>query len=227
LVTTALSVGLACIIAAIVGGGLKALGVEIPTVDSIRRQIVLASFGVLLILTAVYLGRQHETVEHDSAPPAQSSQPPSNSPSPAPASQNPESPADRHPPADKSLAHPPHGSPTQKIARNDPAPPSQNTDDSATKPPDPSEFNSPSLIGTWEIAEGDHGAAGIILLELRANQTYKKTLSANVSNPNGTSNSYGGTHEGTWRSRGKIVYLSGDANWPPYMQDLSKARKLN
>lgn len=98
---------------------------------------------------------------------------------------------------------------------------------SDTKPPDPSEFDSPALVGTWEIASGDPGAAEMTLLELHSDQTYKKTLSANVKNPDGTSQTYGTTHNGHWRSRGTIVYLSGDGNSPEYLQDLSKARKLN
>jgi hypothetical protein len=47
-----LGVGLACIIAAIVGGGLKALGVEIPALASVWRQWLLGSLGVLLVLFA-------------------------------------------------------------------------------------------------------------------------------------------------------------------------------
>ena len=42
--------GVACIIAAIVGGGLKAFGFEIPLLNSIGRQILLAIVGVGLIL---------------------------------------------------------------------------------------------------------------------------------------------------------------------------------
>jgi class 3 adenylate cyclase len=99
--------------------------------------------------------------------------------------------------------------------------------DADTRPPDPSEFDSQSLVGTWEIASGDKGAAEVTLLELHADGTYKKTLSANVKNFDGTSNSYGTTHNGRWRSRGSIVYLSGDGNSPEYLQDLTKARRLN
>ena len=163
--TTALSVGLACIIAAIVGGGMKALGIEVPTINSVKRQTTLAGFGVALLGIAFILSR----------PPI--------------------------PPATAS-AH-------------------------DTAPPNPSDFNSPALIGTWELAEGDSRASAVTLLELHADGTYKKTLSANVNNLSHPSNSYGGTHTGTWKSRGQMVYLSGDDKWPAYMQDLAKARKLN
>jgi hypothetical protein len=47
---TLLGIGIACVIAAIVGGGLKAFGVEIPALSSVRRQILLAICGVFLAL---------------------------------------------------------------------------------------------------------------------------------------------------------------------------------
>ena len=40
--------GVACIIAAIVGGGVKLRDVEFPTVQSVWRQVMLGGFGVLL-----------------------------------------------------------------------------------------------------------------------------------------------------------------------------------
>jgi len=46
---TLLTAGLACIIAAIIGGGLKAFGVEFPALRSGRRQALLAGFGIVLI----------------------------------------------------------------------------------------------------------------------------------------------------------------------------------
>ncbi|HEY8201417.1 MAG TPA: hypothetical protein VII47_08685 [Actinomycetota bacterium] len=42
-------IGLACIIGAIVGGGLKLMGIEIPLFTSVRRQILLAGLGVALV----------------------------------------------------------------------------------------------------------------------------------------------------------------------------------
>ncbi|MEE2851308.1 MAG: hypothetical protein VX424_01455 [Actinomycetota bacterium] len=41
--------GVVCILAAIVGGGVKALGAELPLINSWRRQSVLAAFGIALI----------------------------------------------------------------------------------------------------------------------------------------------------------------------------------
>ena len=43
-------VGVACIIAAIVGGGVKLRDVEFPTVQSLWRQLLLGGFGLLLSL---------------------------------------------------------------------------------------------------------------------------------------------------------------------------------
>lgn len=47
--TTILCAGIACVIAAIVGGGLKAFNIEIPAFSSVRRQALLACFGMALI----------------------------------------------------------------------------------------------------------------------------------------------------------------------------------
>ena len=43
------STGIACLIAAIVGGGLKAFGTEIPQLASVRRQMLLGALGMLLL----------------------------------------------------------------------------------------------------------------------------------------------------------------------------------
>jgi hypothetical protein len=40
------AVGVLCIIAAIVGGGLKASGMEIPILKSVSRQVILGAFGL-------------------------------------------------------------------------------------------------------------------------------------------------------------------------------------
>lgn len=53
--TTLLTTGLACIIAAIIGGGLKAFGIEIPTLQSGKRQGLLATFGLILTIAAYYV----------------------------------------------------------------------------------------------------------------------------------------------------------------------------
>ena len=52
MVTTLITTGLACIIAAIVGGQLKALGLEFPILQSGKRQAFLAGVGVFLLLAA-------------------------------------------------------------------------------------------------------------------------------------------------------------------------------
>lgn len=46
--------GLACVAAAIVGGGLKIFGIEIPLLNSIQRQVLLALFGLILISPSAY-----------------------------------------------------------------------------------------------------------------------------------------------------------------------------
>jgi hypothetical protein len=45
--------GLACLIAALVGGGLKAFGIEIPILKSVARQIALGLLGLILIIVGV------------------------------------------------------------------------------------------------------------------------------------------------------------------------------
>jgi hypothetical protein len=50
--TTLLTAGIACIVAAIVGGGLKAFGLEIPVLASSRRQAGLGAFGLALLAAA-------------------------------------------------------------------------------------------------------------------------------------------------------------------------------
>jgi len=54
---TLFPVGLVCIIAAIIGGGLKAFGIEIPVFESPERQILLGVFG-LILLSGTLHGRQ-------------------------------------------------------------------------------------------------------------------------------------------------------------------------
>ncbi len=46
---TLLVTGVVCVIAATVGGGLKAAGIEFPIFASIKRQLLLAAFGAALI----------------------------------------------------------------------------------------------------------------------------------------------------------------------------------
>src|SRR5258708_32133115 len=54
---TLLTVGLACIVAAIVGGGLKAFGIEIGILRSWKRQGLLAMFGAVMLITAYVIQR--------------------------------------------------------------------------------------------------------------------------------------------------------------------------
>jgi len=46
---TVLTLGLVCITAAIVGGGLKAFKIEVPVIASVKRQLLLAGFGIVLL----------------------------------------------------------------------------------------------------------------------------------------------------------------------------------
>jgi hypothetical protein len=48
----ALTMGLVCIIAGIVGGGLKASGVEFPLLASGKRQLALIIFGAMILFFA-------------------------------------------------------------------------------------------------------------------------------------------------------------------------------
>jgi hypothetical protein len=50
--TTLLSAGIVCVIAAIVGGGLKAFNIEIPALNSLRRQLMLGLLGLVLLVIA-------------------------------------------------------------------------------------------------------------------------------------------------------------------------------
>jgi hypothetical protein len=79
-----------------------------------------------------------------------------------------------------------------------------------------------SLVGKWVGGAGDGGGSYVVELELRSDGTYMKTLTAKTSDGAG----YGGKHRGTWKSRGKQLFLSGDGNWPPYSHDLSTFRKV-
>jgi hypothetical protein len=45
-----LSAGIACVVAAVVGGGCKAFGIEIPGIKSVSRQVLLGLVGIALIV---------------------------------------------------------------------------------------------------------------------------------------------------------------------------------
>jgi hypothetical protein len=52
--STLVIIGLVSIMAAIIGGGLSALGVTIPTVESIGRQITLGIFGIIVLAAGAF-----------------------------------------------------------------------------------------------------------------------------------------------------------------------------
>ena len=54
--STLLVAGLVCVIAAIIGGGLEWVGIKIPGVASLKRQLLLGSFGIILIFAAYASG---------------------------------------------------------------------------------------------------------------------------------------------------------------------------
>ncbi len=58
-----LIIGVVCILAAIVGGGLKALGIELPSLQSRGRQAILAIFGLILVVAANYAPSPAREVE--------------------------------------------------------------------------------------------------------------------------------------------------------------------
>ena len=61
-----ITVGIACTIAAIVGGGFKGMGVEIPVIHTLRRQLVLAAVGLTLISIG---GIEKWTISHPGVDP--------------------------------------------------------------------------------------------------------------------------------------------------------------
>lgn len=58
--TQLLLAGVACVVAAVVGGGLKLLGAEIPLISSTRRQALLAVIGVALLVWGGTLPSEQE-----------------------------------------------------------------------------------------------------------------------------------------------------------------------
>ena len=49
---TLITTGIVCLIAAIVGGGLKGLGFEFPVLTSTRRQVIIGIFGLILVIVS-------------------------------------------------------------------------------------------------------------------------------------------------------------------------------
>jgi hypothetical protein len=52
--TSLFTVGLILVIAAIVGGGTKAFGVELPALQSLKRQIILAFIGITIMVGPLF-----------------------------------------------------------------------------------------------------------------------------------------------------------------------------
>jgi hypothetical protein len=74
--------GLVCLVAAIVGGGVKLLGSEIPQVTSVGRQVVLGLVGLaLLVVPAVWAPRGQASPAAAVAPPAPAAASPTSVPS--------------------------------------------------------------------------------------------------------------------------------------------------
>lgn len=66
--TTLVVVGFVFLAAAIIGGGLKAQGVEVPVISSISRQVLLGLAGVGAILISVLLPRNGSTASTGTSP---------------------------------------------------------------------------------------------------------------------------------------------------------------
>lgn len=82
--TTLLNSGLACLIASIIGGGLKAFGIEIPLLTTWPRQIALFFLGLMLCLTAFSLrpplpNNRAPSTPSEAAAPATPKEPPGKS----------------------------------------------------------------------------------------------------------------------------------------------------
>ena len=119
-----LSAGIACVIAAIVGGGMKALGAEIPTIQSTRRQLALGAFGVILIVGAFIIDKPSpkvpdNSVQSDRTVNASSSDIRPTPPAPKPVIQP--TPQPSHPSAQQPTLAPPTPQPSHPSAQQ-PAP---------------------------------------------------------------------------------------------------------
>lgn len=68
--TPFITAGIACLVAAIIGGGLKAFGIEIPVLESGRRQVALGALGAVLLAVGLSGDRFSRSTE-----PAPSEQP--------------------------------------------------------------------------------------------------------------------------------------------------------
>lgn len=66
--STLLGAGLACMVAAIVGGGMKAFGLEIPLVSSTKRQLMLGLLGLALLVASINAVRDIAVSSFNGAP---------------------------------------------------------------------------------------------------------------------------------------------------------------
>jgi hypothetical protein len=71
--TILISAGIACIIAAIIGGGLKAFNIEFPLLASLKRQILLASFGIALMVTGFMTEKKGDVEKYQEHQPSKDS----------------------------------------------------------------------------------------------------------------------------------------------------------
>jgi hypothetical protein len=80
------------------------------------------------------------------------------------------------------------------------------------------------LAATWRHESSALSHYKKIVLTLRSDGTYTKTLIARSSQYSGgytgTGPTMGGTHSGTWSAQGTLVRLSGDGNWPATTHDV-------
>jgi hypothetical protein len=81
--TTLLVVGFVFVAAAVIGGGLKAVGIEVPVVSSISRQVLLGLAGVGAIVISFLLAENDPTLGGTGTLPTTVSLPPAHFPPPA------------------------------------------------------------------------------------------------------------------------------------------------
>ncbi len=76
--------GVVCIVAAIVGGGIKLLGAEVPVLNSFVRQALLFAVGAGFLLASFQVGASKSTAPSPPAPAQASAQAPAQAAAPAP-----------------------------------------------------------------------------------------------------------------------------------------------
>src|SRR5438093_1354839 len=80
---TLLIIAVVCIAAAIIGGGMRAMGVDVPVISSVSRQILLGIFGILVLVgNYVFLRPVEGAMRHPDPPHASPTITPSVQPSP-------------------------------------------------------------------------------------------------------------------------------------------------